>query len=77
MSRLVGRSVAVVCSRDGSPALVGGVAILHVHESFREWIGALEGRGEVDVWRVETHRGFVELHFDRAAKTWTLAREED
>ena len=77
MSRLVGRAVPVVCARDGTPALVGGVEVLHVHESFREWIGALEGRGEVDVWRVETHRGLVELHHDMAARTWTLAREED
>ncbi len=78
MSRLLGRPVAVVTeARSGSPALVGGSAVIHVYSRHREWIGALEGRGEVDVWQVEIAQGLVELHHDRALKTWTVAREAD
>ncbi len=77
MSRLVGKLVAVVTTPEGVPALVGGLEVLHVSTMHREWIGALEGKGEVEVWRIETNRGAVELHMDLATRTWILAREED
>ena len=77
MSRVAGQVIAVVTARDGTPALVGGVEVLHVYSRHREWIGVLEGAPEVDVWRVEVPRGIVELHHLRAEKTWQLARWED
>lgn len=77
MSRVIGQPVAVVTHRDGTPFLVNGQEVLHVHETYREWIGALVGQGEVDVWRVETHSSLMELHYHLATTTWTLAREED
>jgi hypothetical protein len=77
MSRLVGQPVPVVTTPEGTPALVGGLEVIGVSVMHKEWIGALEGKGEIEVWRIETNRGAVELHLDIATRTWILAREED
>jgi hypothetical protein len=54
---------------------VSGWEVLHVHSHHREWIGALEGEPERDVWKVETARGILELH--HIQESWILAKEED
>ena len=96
VSRRFARPVAVRLSPDGAPARikwVGGsgaqsLPVLAVAEHWREWIGALDGEPERDVWRVETPAGPCELHHLRAAPDpegadgsgggeWILARWED
>ncbi len=77
MSRLDGQTVAVVTHPDGTPFLVNGQEVLHVHKTYREFIGALEGKPKIQVWKVETHSSLMELHYNLITKTWTLAREED
>lgn len=75
MSRVVGQPIAVVTNPQGAPCWVSGWEVLHVHSYHREWIGALEGEPERDVWKVETARGILELHYLR--DTWLLAKWED
>ena len=75
MSRLVGRAVAVIADHRGAPCRVDGRAVLHVYSHHREWIGALEGEPERDVWRVETADGIAEMH--QIQGVWHLARWED
>ncbi len=68
MSRLDGRYADV--QEDDAGGLSGFTArgnrgIIPVTgkiEHFREWVGALEGAPERDIWRVETPRGTCELH---------------
>lgn len=66
---------SVVTNPEGAPCWVNGWEVLHVHSFHREWIGALEGEPERDVWKVETARGILELH--RVRESWTLAKAED
>ena len=75
MSRLVGKPIAVVTGPDSAPCWVNGWEVLHVHSFHREWIGALEGEPERDVWRIETAQGVLELHLVHG--TWALAKWED
>ena len=75
MSRIVGQPLAVVTNPVGEPCWVSGWEVLHVHSHHREWIGALEGEPERDVWRVETARGILEIH--HVLDIWLLARWED
>jgi hypothetical protein len=70
VSRLDGRPAAVTCDAGGQPqafTLPGEnrpVPVVTVLDHFREWIGALEGEPQRDVWQVETARGGVcELHY--------------
>ena len=68
MSRRDGRRVVVTCDAGGVPqslALPGAYHALPVlarMEHWREWLGALDGEPERDVWRVETQQGVCELH---------------
>ena len=68
MSRLVRRPVTVNCAPTGRPVILQendgepALPVLAVVEHWREWIGALEGEPERDIWRVETPRGVCELH---------------
>ena len=75
---------------DGAPAafLVPGtrdvVEISGVVDHWREWIGALDGEPERDVWRVETARGTCELHGlavpkgdEEPERSWILFRWDD
>jgi hypothetical protein len=87
MSRLVGMPVAVVtnpsqepCVINGAPeepCMVNGSQIMQILSHHREWIGALEGETERDVWKVETVQGVLELHHLHASGQWLHARWED
>ena len=76
----------VVVDPEGSPRRVEGEPVIHICAFHREWIGALEGEPERDVWRVETGRGLMELHHlhlpaeglvPTDSGTWLLSRWED
>lgn len=76
----------VALDSEGAPRRVEGELVLHVAGWYREWIGALEGEPERDVWRVETGSGLMELHhLHEPAESlipadpgvWLLARWED
>jgi hypothetical protein len=85
VSRRDGRPVAVVVDPAGRPLCVSGSPVHTICGFWREWIGALEGEPERDIWRVVTDRGIVELHrlhapVDTEASTgghWLLATWED
>ena len=96
MSRLDGRPAQVACDAAGRPVafILAGekrpVTVAAVLDHFREWIGALEGEPQRDVWQVETaHCGVCELHHLRhpshdsdedngdKAGAWLLYRWED
>lgn len=68
MSRLDGRPVEVTCDTAGRPevfTITGescSLTVRAVFDHWREWIGALDGEPERDVWQVETVRGVCELH---------------
>ena len=68
MSRLDGRWANVDCDGRGQPArfvLAGTkatVPVLGVRRHWREWLGALDGEPERDIWQVETPPGVCELH---------------
>lgn len=80
MSRMDGRVVQVEESVLGLPLAVRleNGHLLPVHQvvgRWREWLGALAGEPERDVWQVETPRGTLELH--QVAGEWLLFRWED
>ena len=77
MSRLVEMPVAVVTNPEQEPCVVNGSQIVQVLSHHREWIGVLEGEPERDVWKVETIRGVLELHYLRDSGQWLHARWED
>ena len=77
MSRIVDKPAAVVTRPGGSPALVNGSEVLHVHETYRTWAGVLEGRPEIDIWWIETPGGVLELHNEVNTTKWTIARQAD
>ncbi len=92
MSRLDGRPAHVACDAAGRPAAftladeTRPVPVAAVLDHFREWIGALDGEPERDVWQVETARGVCELHHlrhptedvnDPVGGDWLLFRWED
>ena len=91
MSRLDGRWAHVECDGQGHPArfmLAGtkaAVSILGIRGHWREWLGALDGEPERDIWQVETPPGVCELHCLRepgeeeegAGGQWLLFRWED
>jgi len=96
VSRLDGRAAEVACNVTGQPqafTLAGEkrpVPVAAVLEHWREWIGALNGEPQRDVWQVETaHCGVCELHHlrhpshhsdeDNGDQTgaWLLYRWED
>jgi hypothetical protein len=66
VSRRLDRPVSVACRADGSPTSFvwegDRLAIRGALNHFREWVGALDGAPERDIWRVETARGVCELH---------------
>ena len=89
MSRLDGRWARVECDGRGQPArfvLAGTkevLPILGVRRHWREWLGALDGEPERDIWQVETPPGVCELHCLRAPGEeesdgqWLVFRWED
>ena len=68
MSRIDGRWATVACGEDGQPASVqvrgerSPWEVLRIVSHWREWLGALEGEPERDIWHVLTARGGCELH---------------
>jgi hypothetical protein len=94
VSRLLDRPVSVACRADGSPAAFvwegSRLVVRDIANHFREWVGALEGAPERDIWRVETAWGICELHHlhppadedkeetgEATAGAWILHRWED
>ncbi len=96
VSRLDVRPILVDCDEAGCPIAFRGLGAAHplpirtVVDHRREWLGALDGEPECDVWVVETPAGVVELrrlrHPDggedgtegpRDADQWGLHRWED
>ena len=91
MSRLDGRYADV--EMDGMGGMMGFsirgerdlVPVLSVAETFREWLGVLNGEPERDIWRVDTARGSCELHHlrhptaedDDPQGYWVLFRWDD
>ena len=73
MSRLDGRWARVECDGRGQPTgfVPAGtrvvLPVLGVRRHWREWLGALDGEPERDIWQVETPPGVCELHCLRAA----------
>lgn len=79
MSRLDGRMAAVTLEQ-GQPAAVAVAngrsrPVLSVVSHWREWLGALAGEPERDVWQVETSRGTLELHCQDG--DWQVFRWDD
>ncbi len=90
MSRLDGRWAQVECDERGQPlgiTLAGTTAplpVLGIRRHWREWLGALDGEPERDIWQVETPPGVCELHCLREPNEdedsrgqWLLFRWED
>ncbi len=78
MSRIVNTPLAVVCDVDDKPVSFrwrrDSIAVLTVCHHWREWVGALDGEAERDIWRVDTAQGIAELHHLHAA---SLAEGEE
>ncbi len=81
MSRLVNRPIQVAARPDGAPILFRYrdqhrvSRILEVWREAGEW---WEGKGDRQVYRVETEGGGVfELLFDLGRRDWTLTRNYD
>ena len=68
MSRLDGRWASVTCDEQGGPQAIrlrgeqGPLPVRAVLRHWREWIGALDGEPERDIWHVDTPLGGCELH---------------
>ena len=92
MSRRVRLPVRVACNGLGEPVALlserfrGRLPVLARLRRWREWIGALDGEPERDVWQVETPQGICELHCvrfpagdapDAGEGEWLLVRWED
>ncbi|MDX1931201.1 MAG: hypothetical protein SFU56_01210 [Capsulimonadales bacterium] len=90
MSRRVCEPVTVDCFPNGEPYRVrfaGAGAyctVLAIREHWREWLGALDGEPERDIWQVELPQGVCELHCLRdplapppIPEYWLLDRWED
>lgn len=89
MSRIINEAVSVACDESGFPVSFvwqGRRCFARdAGERFREWIGALQGEPERDIWRLDTQQGICELHFlhppimdgDALDGDWLLYRWED
>lgn len=68
MSRMDGRRATVECDGNGRLASVQVAGehwpweVIRVVSHWREWLGALDGEPERDIWHVLTRRGGCELH---------------
>jgi hypothetical protein len=56
------QSIPVVPTRDGTPALVNGGLVLHIHSVPQRGASTAGLSAAVDIWRVETAKGILELH---------------
>lgn len=88
MSRLDGRWATVTTGEQGQPVgfLPAGtravLPVLGVRRHWREWLGALDGEPERDIWQVETPPGVCEMHClrtpgEESGGQWLVFRWED
>ena len=83
----------MACDTQGQPVrftLAGtkvALPVLGIRRHWREWLGALDGEPERDIWQVETPDGVCEMHCLRTptegaeeaenGAQWVLFRWED
>ncbi len=89
MSRVVQCPVYVVCNDWGEPIALTlsargrSLPVLSRLSHWREWVGALDGEPERDVWLIELTVGVCEVHCLRqptqkaTSDHWILHRWED